>query len=98
NAARHAGSKVWMSLREEGPWVVLRVSDDGAGVAESEAESIFDWNYRGAAGTRRRGGSGIGLALARAIVQRHGGSIGVAPAAASGGACFWFTLPVADLS
>ena len=95
NAARHAGSKVWMSLREEGPWVVLRVSDDGAGVEASQRQRIFERFARLEEGRARdRGGAGLGLALSRRIVERHGGHIHVEDAP-SGGATFVVTLPSA---
>lgn len=95
NAARHASSRVSISLREEGPWVVLRVNDDGTGVLPTQRQRIFERFARLEEGrTRDRGGAGLGLALSRRIVQRHGGHIHVEDSP-WGGASFVVTLPSA---
>ena len=46
---------------------------------------------------RRHRGAGLGLAICRAIVQQHGGTIGVTPRP-GGGATFWFTMPAAGIA
>lgn len=95
NAARHARSTVSMSLREEGPWVVLRVADDGHGVSPADRDRIFERFARLEEGrTRDRGGAGLGLALSRRIVERHGGRIHVEDGIRQG-AVFVVTLPSA---
>lgn len=95
NAARHAQSTVSISLREEGPWVVLRVADDGEGVAPAYRHRIFERFARLEEGRQRdRGGAGLGLSLSRRIVERHGGHLHVEDAP-SGGASFVVTLPSA---
>lgn len=95
NAARHARSTVSISLREEGPWVVLRVTDDGDGVAPAHRHRIFERFARLEEGRQRdRGGAGLGLALSRRLVERHGGHLHVEDAP-SGGASFVVTLPSA---
>jgi len=73
-----------------GTWRLI-VEDQGKGIPASERERIFEPYYRGA-GERRARGAGLGLAICRYIVERHGGHIGVAPAP-GGGNRFWFTLP-----
>lgn len=95
NAARHARSTVSISLREEGPWVALRVADDGEGVAPAHRHRIFERFARLEEGRQRdRGGAGLGLSLSRRIVERHGGHLHVEDAP-SGGACFVVMLPSA---
>jgi len=68
--------------------VVIEVGDDGPGVSPEIAARIFDPLVTG-----RRGGSGLGLALAKRIVAAHGGSIALAPAEAGRGATFRIELP-----
>jgi PAS domain S-box-containing protein len=73
--------------------IELLVRDGGAGVAPDETERIFAKGYRGRdAGTRA--GSGLGLYMARAVVEVHGGSIGMRNLA-GGGAEFRIWLPTA---
>ena len=74
-----------------GAEVHVRVSDNGAGVAPDERESIFDMFSRGNAGELAPG-SGIGLAFARRVVARHGGTLMVSDGE-GGGACFTMVLP-----
>lgn len=71
--------------------VVIRVTDTGAGIAPEHLPHIFDryWEARGGARTR---GSGLGLTIARGIVEAHGGRIQVESVAGSG-STFSFTLP-----
>lgn len=67
---------------ELAPGPRLCVSDDGPGIAETDRERIFDRFYRGTTTSNQQPGSGLGLALARAIAQRHGLSIELAPSLA----------------
>lgn len=75
---------------DRGGWVEFRVLDDGPGIPEEERERIFQMFFRLApeGGT----GSGLGLALARRLVERAGGRIWVEPAPGRG-AAFCFTWP-----
>jgi signal transduction histidine kinase len=94
NAQRHAQSGVRVAVREEGRWAVLEVADDGPGVPEGERERIFERFVRlDDARSRDDGGAGLGLAIARDVVVRHGGTltVGTAP---EGGALFGVRLPV----
>lgn len=98
NAVRHARSQVDFSLREAGPWVVLKVSDDGKGVAPADRQRIFERFARLEEGrTRDSGGAGLGLALSRRVVEHHGGQLHVEESP-TGGACFVVTLPSAHWS
>lgn len=95
NAARHARAVVRVSVREQGPWVVLKVSDDGPGIDPEHRERIFERFARLQEGrSRDQGGTGLGLALARRIVEHHGGRIHVEDAE-GGGATFVVSLPAA---
>jgi signal transduction histidine kinase len=69
---------------------MVTVEDQGLGVRPEEAERVFDPYYRGSAPHGSRG-TGLGLAICKAIVEAHGGAIGVRRAS-GGGAAFWFTL------
>jgi signal transduction histidine kinase len=75
--------------RRTGFWMVS-VIDNGTGVDEANRERIFHLFRRSA--ERRTPGSGVGLAICRAIVQQHGGEIWVEPGRESG-SNFCFTLP-----
>jgi signal transduction histidine kinase len=69
----------------------VTVRDRGAGVAADEQERVFERFVRGSA-SKGTGGLGIGLYLCRAILDRHGGAIGV-DSVPGAGASFWFELP-----
>jgi light-regulated signal transduction histidine kinase (bacteriophytochrome) len=75
--------------RKAREWVIS-VTDNGAGVHKNDRERIFDLFTR--TGNRRTPGSGVGLAICRAIVQQHGGVIWTEPAS-GGGSRFCFSLP-----
>ncbi|MFJ9849925.1 ATP-binding protein [Streptomyces sp. NPDC101150] len=91
NAQRHAASVVRVAVVREGEWVVLRVDDDGPGVPEEERERIFERFVRlDDARARDDGGAGLGLAIARDVAVRHGGSLAVRE-----GSAFELRLPVA---
>ncbi len=76
NAVRHATSRVSVTLGETDERVVLAVSDDGPGVPPESRDRIFARFGRvDDARTRTRGGAGLGLAIVRDIVGRHGGTI-----------------------
>lgn len=81
NALSHTppGGRVDVALLSEDGRVQLAVSDDGKGIAPDDQQHIFDRFYRAdkARGRTDDGGAGLGLAIARAIVEAHHGSIGV---------------------
>ncbi|WP_447040056.1 sensor histidine kinase [Streptomyces sp. DSM 118878] len=96
NAQRHARSRVTVTTRSDGAWAVLEVSDDGEGVPPGERERIFERFVRlDDARTRDEGGAGLGLAIARDVAARHGGTL-VVGEAPSGGALFELRLPGPD--
>ncbi len=68
--------RIAISLHREGEIYRLQISDEGPGVPETELESIFDAFYRvEEARERSRGGAGLGLAIARRAILRHGGTV-----------------------
>jgi signal transduction histidine kinase len=98
NAARHARGRVEVSLVGDGNQVVLAVDDDGPGVPEAERERIFERFTRlEEARSRDAGGVGLGLALVRRIVERHGGTARVVESPL-GGARAEVRLPAAAIN
>ena len=94
NALRHTpdGGRIALAAARAGHEVVLSVSDTGAGIAPEHLPHVFDRFYKvdpsrpgGAAG------SGLGLSIVKAIVERHGGTVGVA--SAPGHTVFTIALP-----
>jgi K+-sensing histidine kinase KdpD len=90
NAVRHspAGSTIRVRARARGDLVEVAVSDQGPGIDAAEREHVFEPFRRGAGG----GASGAGLAICKAIVEAHGGTI-EAREANGGGAELVFTVP-----
>lgn len=86
------GGTVTLTLEPRGTEASLSVSDTGAGIAAEEQPHIFDRFYR-ADPARSRGGTGLGLALARSIVLAHGGQISV-ESRVGHGSCFTVRLPL----
>lgn len=76
------------------PYVQTTIADNGPGIAEEDLPHIFQYFYRGEKSrSRKSGGSGIGLALARQFVRSHGGNIAVKSKKGKG-TTFAFILPV----
>ncbi len=97
NALRHTpeSGTVTITARDEGDTVLIRVIDDGEGIAPEQLPHIFERFYRGdAARTRGTRGSGIGLTIARGIATAHGGSLTAHSDGPGTGATFELTLPV----
>lgn len=87
------GTPVALQVRRQGGGIELALQDQGAGVAAADAPYIFDKGYRGmnAIGVQ---GSGLGLYIARSIVDVHGGVLSLAPPLSTGGAQFRLWMPV----
>lgn len=70
------GDTVEVRASEDGSWLLLEVADTGAGIPEDEIEEVWDELARGRA-ARSLPGTGIGLALVRVVVTRHGGQVAI---------------------
>jgi len=95
NALRHtpAGGTIELSAARGAGGVLLRVADDGEGIAPEDLTRIFERHFRvDAARARDDGASGLGLAIARSIVEAHGGAITV-ESAPGAGSVFTITVP-----
>ena len=95
NAIHHnqRGGEVWVSTRLVGGMAVLTVSDNGPGISAEHLPHIFDRFYRvDSARTAGQGRTGLGLAITKAIIQAHGGTIEVVSEAGRG-ATFTVRLP-----
>ena len=96
NAIRHtpAGGTVTVAAQREDDGVEIAVADTGAGIPAEDLPRIFDRLYRAdPSRDRATGGSGLGLTIARRLVEAHGGSMR-AESEAGVGSRFSFTLPV----
>ncbi|ADU51468.1 integral membrane sensor signal transduction histidine kinase [Thermaerobacter marianensis DSM 12885] len=93
NAARHAGpgGHVTLTAAAVAGGVRVEVADDGPGIDPADLPRVFEPFYRGREAARSRG-AGLGLSIVRALVEAHGGRVGVASAPGRG-ARFWFFLP-----
>jgi two-component system sensor histidine kinase KdpD len=78
----------------------IAVEDEGQGIAPELRERVFDKFFRatrdGDAGGRQPAGTGMGLAIARGIVEAHGGHIRVEGRPGGVGACVAFLLPIGE--
>ena len=92
NALRHTpdGGRVTLSSERVGDQIRLSVRDSGPGVAAEHLAKIFDRFYKVDVSRKANGGSGLGLSIAKAIVERHGGTIS---ARNDNGAVFEILLP-----
>jgi PAS domain S-box-containing protein len=94
NAIKYAaGQPIQVSAARDGDMAVVQVRDRGPGVPEDRLSRIFE-RFERAASKRHYGGMGLGLYVARQIVEAHGGTI-TASNSTGGGACFTVRLPLA---
>lgn len=98
NALNHTprGGDVRVSMRREGQHVCLSVEDTGNGIAPEHLPHVFERFYRvDRARSRSSGGAGLGLAIVRAIVEAHHGSVSASSSGQPGqGAVFTVRLPL----
>ena len=85
------------SEREGIRYVRLSVSDQGPGIAEGERDKLFHlFQQLDSSDSRPKGGTGLGLAISKALVEQHGGTIGV-DSKVGKGSTFWFELGGANM-
>lgn len=89
------GGSIRVELSQEKRRVRFSVSDTGIGIKPEDQQRIFSSFFRtDAAKTTDTEGVGIGLSVAKSILEKHGGKIGVSSEGERKGSTFWFTLPV----
>src|SRR6185503_10290057 len=99
NAAKFTqrGGHVWLRARHEGDWIEISVRDDGIGIEARQLPRLFQmFSQANPALERARGGLGIGLALVRGLVERHGGTVEAKSEGPGQGAEFIVRLPAAE--
>jgi two-component system sensor histidine kinase KdpD len=95
NAAKYSASETMIRITGEvkDRMITTSVSDQGPGIDDFEQSRIFEKFYRGGNHRMQVQGTGMGLAISKAIVEAHGGQIGVTSQLGHG-SVFYFTLPV----
>jgi signal transduction histidine kinase len=89
------GGHIWVTARGDNEWMHIDVRDDGIGFSSDEQAHLFDRFFRARQpGTQEVAGTGLGLPIARLLVERQGGQITVTSAPGQG-TTFSFTLPLA---
>jgi len=96
NAGKYSppGAPIRITAERRDGQVITSVADQGPGIEDMEQEMIFEKFYRGPNQRMFAQGTGMGLAIAKAIVELHGGKIGVT-SQVDRGSVFYFSLPVA---
>ncbi len=97
NAAKYSASHspIFLSAEQKGEYVQLSVADRGIGIDPAEQSLIFDRLYRSRAQSGTTKGTGMGLAISRAIVESHHGSLSVTSQPGHG-SVFTISLPIAQ--
>lgn len=83
-----------MTISSSEKEVTVAVRDEGIGIEPSDLPHIFEKFYRAGKESAERKGTGLGLALSKAIVEGHGGRMWAVSAGPGQGAVFYFTLPL----
>jgi two-component system sensor histidine kinase KdpD len=99
NAAKYSApeSPIQISVEKTLSEMIVSVADRGPGIDELEQVLIFDKFYRGKDKRYLIQGTGMGLAIAKAVIEAHGGTIGVTSQLGQG-SVFTFTLPTKPVS
>ncbi len=98
NAIAHtsSGGSIKISAKKKDDRIIISVTDTGEGISPEDLPYIFERFYRtDRSRTRSTGGSGLGLTIAKRLIEAHNGSIDVQSEPGKG-SCFTFTLPITD--
>lgn len=96
NAIKYSpeGKPITITVTKQGPYIEMRIQDNGNGIKKEHLTKIFNRFYRVDRGrSRNEGGTGLGLAIVKHIIQYHNGKIDVTSKKGSG-SCFKISLPV----
>ncbi len=89
-----AGGRITVRAWERDGEIATEVEDSGVGIASTDIPRLFTrFEQLNMSSTREAGGTGLGLAISKALVEAHGGRIGVRSRLGEG-STFWFTLPL----
>jgi PAS domain S-box-containing protein len=88
------GATVRVGVREEEDWVTFYVRDQGPGIADADKAAVFEAFFQTEQGSKKHG-TGLGLSISRAIVEAHGGSIGL-DSELGKGTEFYFRVPIGE--
>lgn len=95
NALRHTNfaGRITVTVQQRENTIMVSIADTGSGIAANDLPHVFDRFYRAdKSRNEQSGGAGLGLAIAKRVIELHGGAIEVASEPGSG-TCFRFTLP-----
>lgn len=93
-----AGGSVLINAVVENGWARVNIADHGPGIFEVHIHKFFGkFQQLDSPDGRLRGGSGLGLSIAKALVEQHGGNIGV-DSGEGRGTTFWFELPLSSMT
>lgn len=93
-----SGGRVEVTLKRDGHAAELTVSDTGIGMNAELLQRVFDVFHQGGTTQRRKGGLGLGLAIAKQLAEAHGGSLTAASPGEGAGSVFTLRLPMAAKS
>jgi signal transduction histidine kinase len=98
NAVAHTakGDSITVTAEQQGKWIEVAVTDTGEGIPAEDLPNIFERFYRvDKSRARATGGSGLGLTIAKRLVEAHGGQI-EAQSELGKGSRFTFTIPISE--
>jgi CheY-like chemotaxis protein len=99
NAAKYTdpGGQIWLSARRQGDQVIGSVRDTGVGIAPEKLQHVFELFMQvDRTSARAQGGLGIGLTLAKTLIEMHGGTIEAHSEGPGKGSEFIFRFPIAE--